>query len=87
MDSPDWIKNKKTTINRLNKKDSKCFQYVVPVALNYEEIKKIPTIITRIKPFTNKCNFINTIKEINFSSEKDNRKKIEKKKKQCKKCS
>ena len=36
--SPDWIKNKKTTINPINKKDNKCFQYSVTVALNYEEI-------------------------------------------------
>ena len=25
-DSPDWIKNKKATINPVNKKDNKCFQ-------------------------------------------------------------
>ena len=40
LDSPDWIKNKKATINRVNKKDNKCFQYIVTVALHYEEIKK-----------------------------------------------
>ena len=40
IDSPDWIKNKKTTINRIKKIYNKCFQYVVTVALNYEEIKK-----------------------------------------------
>ena len=40
IDSPDWIKNKKTTVNRIKKKYNKCFQYVVTVALNYEEIKK-----------------------------------------------
>ena len=33
-DSPDWIKNKKATINPINKKDSKCFQYVVAVELS-----------------------------------------------------
>ena len=38
IDSPDWIKNKKAKINPINKKD-KCFQYVVRVALNYDEIK------------------------------------------------
>ena len=42
IDSRDWIKNKKTTINPINKKDNKCFQYAVTVALNYEEIKKDP---------------------------------------------
>ena len=39
-DSPDWIKNRKATIYPNNKKDNKCFQYAVMVALNYEEIKK-----------------------------------------------
>ena len=28
MDSSDWIKSKKATINLINKKDNKCFQYV-----------------------------------------------------------
>ena len=41
IDSPDWIKNKKTTINAINKKDNKSFQYAVTVALNYDNIKKI----------------------------------------------
>ena len=31
IDSPDWIKNKKATINPINKKDNKCFQYSVTV--------------------------------------------------------
>ena len=42
IDSPDWIKNKNLTINPINKKDNKCFQYAVTVALNYEEIKTNP---------------------------------------------
>ena len=41
IDSLDWIKNKKATINPVNRKDNKYFQYVVTVTLNYEEIKKI----------------------------------------------
>ena len=32
IDSPEWIKNKKATINPINKKDTKCFQYAVTVA-------------------------------------------------------
>ena len=40
IDSPDWIKIKKATINPINKKDKKCFKYAVTVVLNYEEIKK-----------------------------------------------
>ena len=70
-DSPDWIKKKKTTINPINKKDNKCFQYTVTVALNYEEIKKDPQRITNTKPFINKFNW----EGINYPSEKDDWKK------------
>ena len=73
IDSPYWIKNKKAVINPIDKKD-KCFQYSVTVALNYEEIKKDPRRITNIKPFTNKYNW----KGINYPSERDEWKKIEK---------
>ena len=40
IDSRDWIENKKATAatNPINKKDNKCFQYAVTVALNHEEI-------------------------------------------------
>ena len=41
IDSPEWIKKKKAKINPINKKDNKCFQYAVTVALNHEETKKI----------------------------------------------
>ena len=54
--SPGWIKNKKATINPINKKDSKCFQYSVTALLNCEEINKDPQRITKIKPFINKYN-------------------------------
>ena len=40
INSPDSIKNKKAAINPINKKDNKCFQYAVKVALNNEEIGK-----------------------------------------------
>ena len=36
IDSPDWIKNEKGTINLINKKNNKCIQYAVTVVLNYE---------------------------------------------------
>ena len=38
IDSPDQIKNKKATINPINEKDNKCFQYAITVALNHEKI-------------------------------------------------
>ena len=67
IDSSDWIKNKKATINPINKKDNKCFQYAVTVALNYEGIKKHPQRITKNKPFINKYNW----EGINYPSEND----------------
>ena len=48
IDSPDWLKSKKATINPINKKYYKCFQYDITVALNYEEIKKDPQRITKL---------------------------------------
>ena len=60
-------------MNPINKKDNKCFQYAKAVTLNYEEIKKDPQRITKIKPFINKCNW----EGINFPSEKDDWKKLE----------
>ena len=38
IDSPEWLKNKKSTINPKNINDDKCFQYSVTVALNHEQI-------------------------------------------------
>ena len=67
-------KNKKATINPINKKDSKCFQYAVTVALNYEEIGRHAERIIKIKPFINKYKW----QEIHFPSEKDDWKKFEK---------
>ena len=73
-DSPDSIKSKKTTINIVNKKENKCFQYAITVVFNHEETKKDPQRITEIKPFINKCNWGG----MNFPSEKDDWKKFEK---------
>ena len=55
INSPDWIKKKKGTINSKNT-DDKCFQYAATVALNYEEIESNPERVLSIKPFINKCN-------------------------------
>ena len=54
IDSPDWIKTKKATINHINKKDNKYFHYAVTVTLNYQEIHKRST--KNSKPFMNKNN-------------------------------
>ena len=37
IDSTNWIKNKKSKINSIIKKDNKSFQYAI---LNYKEIKQ-----------------------------------------------
>ena len=39
--SPEWLKNKKATINPKNN-DDKCFQYALTVALNYQNIENNP---------------------------------------------
>ena len=74
IDSSDWIKIKKATINPINKKNNKCFQYAVTVALNHEEIVKHAEKITNIKLFTNKYKR----ERIYFPLEKDFWKKFEK---------
>ena len=44
VDSPKWLKDKRSTINTKNN-DDKCFQYAVTLALNFDKIKKKPTKI------------------------------------------
>ena len=41
IDSPEWLKNEKTTIN-LKNNDDKSFQYALTVASHYQSIKKDP---------------------------------------------
>ena len=67
-------KKQKLIINHINKKDNKCFQYAVTVALNHEENKKDPQRKTKLKPFINKYNW----RETNFPSQKNYWKKFEK---------
>ena len=74
IDSPDWIKSKKATINPIKKRDDKFLQYAVTVEWRYEEIKKDLQRITKIKPFVNKYN----LEGINLPSEKYDWKKFEK---------
>ena len=51
IDSPNWLRNKKATINpKIN--DDKCFQYAITVPLNHEQIKSHPERISNIKSFT-----------------------------------
>ena len=64
IDSPKRLKNKRATINPQNKKDDRCFQYAVTVALNHEQIKAHPERISKIKPFIDQYNW----NEIDFPS-------------------
>ena len=73
IDSPKWVKNKRATINPQNKKDDRCFQYAVTVALNHEQIKDHPERISKIKPFIDKYDW----KEIDFPSTGKDWKKFE----------
>ena len=63
IDSPKWLKDKKSTINPKNN-DHKCFQYAVTLPLNLDKIKKDPQRISKIKPFIDQYNW----KDINFPS-------------------
>ena len=72
VDSSEWLKNKKATIN-LKNNSHKCVQYVLTVALNYEQIKKDPQRISKIKPFIDQQSW----KEIDFLSHRKDWKKFE----------
>ena len=72
VESPDWIKNKKCTINPQNK-GNKCFQYSITVSLYHKEIKNNPERVSKIKPFINNHNWEN----INFPPEEQDCKTFE----------
>ena len=72
IDSPKWLKEKKSTINPKNN-DDKCFQYAVILALNLDKIKKGPHRVSKIKPFIEKYNW----GEIGFPSTSKDWKKFE----------
>ena len=59
IDSPQWLKNKKSTINPKNN-DDKCFQYAVTLALNLNRIDNHPERISKIKPFIDQYNWKDT---------------------------
>ena len=72
IDSPKWIKNKKSTINPKNN-DYKCFHYAVTLALNLDKINNHPERISKIKPFIDQYNW----NEIDFPSTSKDWKKFE----------
>ena len=72
IDSPKWLKDKKSTINPKNN-DDKCFQYAITLALNLDKINRDPQRISKIKPFINQYNW----KDIDFPHTNKDWKKIE----------
>ena len=72
IDSPKCVKNQRATINPQNKKDDRCFQYAVTVALNHEQIKDYPERKSKIKTFIDQYNW----KEIDFPSHGEDWKKF-----------
>ena len=72
IDSPKWLKDKKSTINPKNN-DDKCFQYAVTLALNLDNIDNHPERISKIKPFINQYNW----KDIDFPPTNKDWRKIE----------
>ena len=71
--SPEWILNKRATINPKNK-DNKCFQYAITAALNHQKIENHPERISNIKPFIDQYNW----KGIDFQAGKSLNKIIRK---------
>ena len=72
IETPDWIKKKKATINVENDYD-KYFQYAVTVALNYDKIKKHHQRVNKVKPFIDQYDW----SEVNFPSNAGDWKKFE----------
>ena len=72
IDSPKWLKDKKSTINPKNN-DDKCFQHAVTLALNLDNIDNHPERISKIKPFINQYNW----KDIDFPATNKDSKKFE----------
>ena len=72
IDSPDWIKHKKATINPQNK-DNECFKYAITAELNHEKNLKNPQRISNLKLFFGQYNW----EEIEFPSHSKDWKKFE----------
>ena len=56
IDSPKWLKNKKSAINPKNN-DYNCFQYAVTLAVNLDKINNHLQRISKVKPFIEQYNW------------------------------
>ena len=72
IESPEWLKNKRATINPKNDDDN-CFQDAITVALNHQNIENHPERVSNIESFINQYNQ----KDIDFSSYQKYWKKFE----------
>ena len=72
IDSPKWLKDKKSTINPKNN-DLNCFQYAATLALNFDNINNHPEKISKIRPFIDQYNW----KDIDFPATSKDWKKFE----------
>ena len=72
IDSPKWLKDKKSTINPKNN-DHKYFQYAATLALNFYNINNHPEKISKIRPFIDQYNW----KDIDFPPTNKDWKKFE----------
>ena len=62
IDSPEFIKHKKSTINPQNKDDDECLRHVIIAALRYTEINNNPERVSKLSLFSNNYNW----KDIGF---------------------
>ena len=72
IDSPEWLKYKKSTINPKNN-DHKYFQYAATLALNFDHINNHSEKISKIRPFIDQYNW----KDIDFPPTNKDWKKFE----------
>ena len=64
IDSPNWLRNKKATINPKNNDDN-CFQFATVTALYQKQIKIHPERISNLKPFIDQYDW----REIDFPAQ------------------
>ena len=73
IEFPEWIQNKRVTINPKNTKDNNCFQDAIVAALNYQNIDLHLERTSKLKPFINNYNW----KGIEFPSHSKDWRKFE----------
>ena len=73
INSPEWLKNKRVTVNPKNTRDNECFKYAIIAALRHQEIERNPQRISNLKPFIDNYNW----KDIEFPSHSKDWKKFE----------